>query len=52
MIKLYRSKKESRKRDLKRQRFIIEFGYVRYHLERAELEKIVRRGISLLLGGK
>jgi len=48
MIKLYRAKKESRKRDLKRGRFILQVGKSSWHLSDAEVAGLVIQGLRAL----
>jgi hypothetical protein len=53
MIKLYRAKKESRKRDLKRERFILEISDCsnvpyRIHLTPTEVRRLTEKGLKAL----
>lgn len=48
MIKLYRAKKESRKRDSKRKRMILQIGKACYHLTQEETSKFLVAGLRTL----
>ena len=49
MIKLYRAKKESRRRDLKRKRFILEIGKKKLHLTAEEVKVVVCNAVALMV---
>lgn len=48
MIKLYRAKKEFRKRDLKRLRYVLEVGQKHYHLTADEVRQLTAKGLKAL----
>lgn len=48
VIKLHRAKQESRKRDKKRQRFILTIGKKRFHLTPKEVRQLEIRAMTLL----
>lgn len=48
MIKLYRAKKEFRRRDLKRLRYVLEVGPKHYHLTETEVRQLTEKGLKAL----
>lgn len=48
MIKLYRARKEFRKRDLKRLRYVLEIGKKKYHLTQDEVALLIMQGLRSL----
>ena len=48
MLQLYKAKKETRKRDVKRGRFILRVGKNRWHLTDAEVAGLVLQGLRAL----
>lgn len=43
MIKVSQAKEESRPRDLKRKRILLEIGLVRFHLTRKEARDLIKK---------
>jgi len=48
MIKLYRATRERRERDKKCKRFVLQIGQSVWHLSRAEVDQLARKGLKAL----